>query len=67
MAPQRVKAQGKSYQSIADRLNRDKVPTAHGGAKWYAATVRHVVLRCDEGSGPSIPDTTRMVVVAGAA
>ena len=26
-------------------LNRDQVPTAQGGAQWYAATVRHVLLR----------------------
>jgi DNA invertase Pin-like site-specific DNA recombinase len=41
----RARATGSSYQTIADRLNRDGVPTAHGGAKWYAATVRHVALR----------------------
>jgi hypothetical protein len=26
---------GKSLAAIADELSRDRVPTAHGGAKWY--------------------------------
>ena len=38
-----------SHESIwtptADSLNRDGVPIAQGGAQWYAATVRHVLLR----------------------
>ena len=30
---------GLSYQLIADSLNAENVPTAHGGKKWYPATV----------------------------
>ena len=42
---QRDRARGGSFRAIADRLNRDGVATAQGGAQWYAATVRHVLLR----------------------
>jgi DNA invertase Pin-like site-specific DNA recombinase len=37
---QRERAKQKSFRAIADALNDDKVPTAHGGARWYASTVR---------------------------
>lgn len=33
---------GQSYPVIAASLNDDGVPTAHGGARWYPATVRNV-------------------------
>lgn len=36
---------GLSYKSIADNLNKDKVPTVLGGKCWYPATVRNVHLR----------------------
>jgi DNA invertase Pin-like site-specific DNA recombinase len=42
---QRQRARGESLRAIAESLNGDEVPTAQGGAQWYAATVRHVVLR----------------------
>jgi recombinase len=42
---QRMRARGDSLRAIADSLNRDKVPTAQGGVRWYAATVRHVLRR----------------------
>jgi DNA invertase Pin-like site-specific DNA recombinase len=42
---QRQRARGESLRAIADGLNRDKVATAQGGKQWYAATVRHVLLR----------------------
>jgi DNA invertase Pin-like site-specific DNA recombinase len=42
---QRQRARGDSLRKIADDLNGDQVPTAQGGARWYAATVRHVLLR----------------------
>jgi DNA invertase Pin-like site-specific DNA recombinase len=35
-----------SLAKIADRLNADRVPTAHGGKKWWPETVRGV-LRAD--------------------
>jgi DNA invertase Pin-like site-specific DNA recombinase len=41
----RARKVGKSYQRIADELNAAKVPTAQGGAKWYASTVRKVARR----------------------
>ena len=42
---QRQRARGDSLRKIADDLNEAGVPTAQGGAQWYAATVRHVLLR----------------------
>ena len=41
----RLRARGLSFRAIADALNQSGVPTAQGGARWYAATVRHVLLR----------------------
>src|SRR5205809_1116700 len=38
-------ARGDSFRKIAEDLNEASVPTAQGGAQWYAATVRHVLLR----------------------
>ena len=37
-------AAGRSLNAIARDPNADEVPTAHGGARWYAGTVRRVVL-----------------------
>jgi DNA invertase Pin-like site-specific DNA recombinase len=42
---ERQRARGDSLRKIADALNHSGVPTAQGGARWYAATVRHVLLR----------------------
>jgi len=42
---QRQRARGESLRAIADSLNRDEVPTAQGGAQWYAATVRGILAR----------------------
>jgi hypothetical protein len=42
---QRQRARGDSYRKIAADLNESAVPTAQGGREWYAATVRHVLLR----------------------
>jgi len=42
---QRLRARGETLRAIADSLNQDRVPTAQGGAKWYPATVHHVLLR----------------------
>jgi DNA invertase Pin-like site-specific DNA recombinase len=42
---QRLRARGLALRAIADELNRAEVPTAQGGKEWYAATVRHVLLR----------------------
>ncbi len=40
---------GKSLHQIADRLNADSVPTAHGGARWWPSTVRAVLQRGNPG------------------
>jgi hypothetical protein len=42
---QRQSARGDSLRAIADSLNGDRVVTAQGGVRWYAATVRQVLLR----------------------
>jgi DNA invertase Pin-like site-specific DNA recombinase len=42
---QRQRARGLSLRAIAEQLNKAGVPTAQGGKQWYAATVRHVLLR----------------------
>lgn len=36
----RERKKGYSYRNIANRLNADGVPTAHGGVRWWASTVR---------------------------
>jgi len=33
---------GISYRNIAESLNKDAIPTAHSGEKWYASTVRNI-------------------------
>jgi DNA invertase Pin-like site-specific DNA recombinase len=40
-----LRARGLSLRAIADELDQAGVPTAQGGAAWYAATVRGVLLR----------------------
>jgi DNA invertase Pin-like site-specific DNA recombinase len=42
---QRQRARGDTLREIADDLTAAGVPTAQGGARWYAATVRHIFLR----------------------
>lgn len=42
---QRERADGLSLGAIASRLNADGVPTAQGGAKWHASTVKKIVER----------------------
>jgi DNA invertase Pin-like site-specific DNA recombinase len=37
------RAERQSLQFIADGLNADGVPTAHGGAKWHPSTVKAVL------------------------
>jgi DNA invertase Pin-like site-specific DNA recombinase len=38
------RAAGRSLRAIADTFTAEGVPTAQGGARWYASTVRHVAL-----------------------
>ena len=39
----RARERGETLASIAERLNSDGVPTAHGGKRWYPATVRKIL------------------------
>jgi len=38
-----ARTEGVSLRGIADQLNEADVPTAHGGARWHASTVRAVL------------------------
>lgn len=38
-----LRSEGRSLRGIADALNVEEVPTAHGGSKWHASTVRKVL------------------------
>src|SRR5206468_792739 len=38
-----ARKRGKTLAAIADRLNKAGVPTAHGGVRWYPATVLAVL------------------------
>jgi DNA invertase Pin-like site-specific DNA recombinase len=42
-AIKRQRAQGKTLDAIASRLNAKAIPTAHGGSQWYASTIRTVL------------------------
>jgi len=50
----RERAKGRSLGAIAGGLNRDGVPTAQGGRRWYPATVRYVAARAEEGRSPRV-------------
>jgi len=43
----RERAEGRSLRAIAEGLDADEVPTAHGGARWHASTVRAVLRGAD--------------------
>ena len=38
-----LRNQGLAYRAIADLMNSEGVPTAHGGARWHGNTVRQVL------------------------
>jgi hypothetical protein len=42
---QRQRVRGETLRAIAESLNRDKVAGAQGGKRWYAAPMRHVLIR----------------------
>lgn len=44
-----ARAEGQSFQKIADALNADAVPTSRGGATWYPSSVHAVVVSQDAG------------------
>ena len=39
-----MRAEGVSYPRIAEAFNAEGVPTAHGGRRWFAATVRKLAV-----------------------
>jgi DNA invertase Pin-like site-specific DNA recombinase len=39
------RSRGRSLRQIADGLNADRMPTAHGGESWWPSTVRAVLKR----------------------
>ena len=41
----RERSAGKSLRQIAASLNAERIPTAHGGEKWWPSTVRAVLQR----------------------
>jgi DNA invertase Pin-like site-specific DNA recombinase len=43
----RERADGFTLQTIANGLHQDAVPTAQGGARWHASTVRAVIRRLE--------------------
>jgi DNA invertase Pin-like site-specific DNA recombinase len=43
----RERGAGRTLAAIADRLNRDAIPTAQGGKQWYAGTVRATLIRLE--------------------
>jgi site-specific DNA recombinase len=49
---------GVSYRLIAEGLNRDEIPTAHQGDKWYASTVRNVFMSVSKENSPIIEEPT---------
>jgi DNA invertase Pin-like site-specific DNA recombinase len=46
---QRARSAGTSFRVIAERLNADGLPPAHGGKQWYPGTVRSIHLRLQRG------------------
>jgi DNA invertase Pin-like site-specific DNA recombinase len=42
---ERERKEGAPFAAIADGLNRDGVPTAHGGQRWWPSTVRAILNR----------------------
>jgi DNA invertase Pin-like site-specific DNA recombinase len=41
------RSEGQTLTAIADLLNRDGIPTARGGQRWYPSTVRAVLVSVD--------------------
>ena len=44
-------AAGMSLTAIAERLNAEGVPTAHGGRRWWHPTIARIVGRASRGAG----------------
>jgi Recombinase len=45
---QALQAEGLSLQKIADRLNREGVPTLSGKGRWQKGTIGHLLAQRDE-------------------
>ncbi|WP_212993703.1 recombinase family protein [Actinoplanes auranticolor] len=41
----RLRIKGHTLRAIAEQLNKDQVPTVHGGARWHSSTLRGVLKR----------------------
>lgn len=39
------RSEGRTLRQIADELNAERIPTAHGGARWWPSTVHAVLQR----------------------
>ena len=50
-----LRTRGRSYAAIAEQLNKEGVPTAQGGKRWYAMSVRAVAADFD----PAAPKQRR--------
>lgn len=46
---------GQSLAAIARDLEADRIPTAHGGARWWPSTVRSILLRHETRPGSVTP------------
>jgi hypothetical protein len=53
----REAGKGLTLRAIADQLNAEKVPTAHGAEHWEPETVRKVLLRAER---QGVPVTRRV-------
>ena len=42
------RSRGMSYHKIADKLNKDEVPTLRNAEQWYASTVRNVCINASK-------------------
>ena len=54
---ERIRSQyetGASFAKIADPLTEDGVATAQGGRRWYASTIRSVLLRSQRRSSHEV-------------
>jgi DNA invertase Pin-like site-specific DNA recombinase len=45
---EREREAGRTYAAIADALTEEGVPTAHGGRRWHASTVRKALMSQDQ-------------------
>jgi len=42
-----LRLQGLTLSAIAEEFNSRNIPTAHGGARWYANTVKKILDRSE--------------------